>query len=546
MSTAPLLVPRHASFAESAFAGTWSAVRLILRRDRILLPVWILGLAAITSSTAAGVIGLYSLAADRQEWADGVAGNPMELALVGPIFGSSSGAIISWQVGVRSLLGAALASLLMVIRHTRTEEETGRRELLGSTPFGRHAQLAAALLVTAVASCLAGLLTAAALAWLGLPLAGALALGGAIASMGLFFAGVGAVTAQLSVGAGSARGMALIVLAVAYVLRAVDDAGSGDSPLSWLSPFGWAHRVRPFAGERWWVLLLPVIATAVLAGVAIALSARRDIGGGLIASREGPATASDSLRGPLSLAWRQHRTGLAGWAVGFCCAGFALGGIALSVTKQAGQSEQLQELITYLGGEGRPVDGVFALFVYILALAAGAYGVLAALRPHAEEASGRAEPMLAAPVGRARWLGGHLLIAAMGSAALLAVLGLATGLTYGLASGDVPGELARMPAAALAYAPAVWVMIGITGVLYGVTPRAATAGAWTILVLNVLVFLIAQVPGMNPSIAYASPFINVPKLPAAALSVSPLAVLVLIAAVLAAGGLFGFTRRRIT
>ncbi|GAA1644101.1 hypothetical protein GCM10009733_046480 [Nonomuraea maheshkhaliensis] len=115
-----------------ALAGTGSLIRLILRRDRVLLPVWILGLAAITSSTAAGVIELYSTPVARQEWAAGIAGNPMELALVGPIFGSSSSAITSWQVGVRALLGAALAGLLMVIRHTRAEEEAGRRELLGS------------------------------------------------------------------------------------------------------------------------------------------------------------------------------------------------------------------------------------------------------------------------------------------------------------------------------------------------------------------------------------------------------------------------------
>ena len=36
---------------------------------------------------------------------------------------------------------------LTVIRNTREEEETGRRELLGSTVMGRHASLTAALLV---------------------------------------------------------------------------------------------------------------------------------------------------------------------------------------------------------------------------------------------------------------------------------------------------------------------------------------------------------------------------------------------------------------
>ena len=52
----------------------------------------------------------------------------------------------------------------------------------------------------------------------------------------------------------------MIVLAVAYLVRAVGDV-SGDaempSPLSWLSPIGWGQQVRPYAGDRFAVLLDP-------------------------------------------------------------------------------------------------------------------------------------------------------------------------------------------------------------------------------------------------------------------------------------------------
>jgi len=40
-----------------------------------------------------------------------------------------------------------LLALLTVVRHTRADEEAGRSELIGSTALGRHAQLAAALIV---------------------------------------------------------------------------------------------------------------------------------------------------------------------------------------------------------------------------------------------------------------------------------------------------------------------------------------------------------------------------------------------------------------
>ena len=37
-------------------------------------------------------------------------------------------------------------AILLVVRHTRAEEETGRAELVGAGVVGRHAPLAAALI----------------------------------------------------------------------------------------------------------------------------------------------------------------------------------------------------------------------------------------------------------------------------------------------------------------------------------------------------------------------------------------------------------------
>ena len=42
------------------------------------------------------------------------------------------------RAGLLALI-AALVSVLTVVRHTRTEEEAGRRELLGATVLGRYA-----------------------------------------------------------------------------------------------------------------------------------------------------------------------------------------------------------------------------------------------------------------------------------------------------------------------------------------------------------------------------------------------------------------------
>ncbi|HEY1706359.1 MAG TPA: hypothetical protein VGG75_42335 [Trebonia sp.] len=84
-----------------------------------------------------------------------------------------------------------------------------------------------------------------------------------------------------------------------------------------MSPLGWPEVLRPYAGERWWVLALPLAVFVAGACLAFAVSARRDLGAGVLSDRPGRPSAAFWLRGPLSLAWRLQRAALLWWAVGF-------------------------------------------------------------------------------------------------------------------------------------------------------------------------------------------------------------------------------------
>jgi ABC-2 type transport system permease protein len=189
----------------TGLTGTGKLVRLVLRRDRVLLPIWILTFTGLMASIVASFQGLFPTAAERQSYADASAADPGFTSLYGPLHGSSLGELTVWRAGFYPVLVAPVA-LLTVIRHTRTEEETGRRELLGATVVGRHAGLAAALGVTLAATLVLAALVAAALAGQGLPVAGSLAAGLQLAAAGWPFAAVGAVAAQLTSGAGAAAG----------------------------------------------------------------------------------------------------------------------------------------------------------------------------------------------------------------------------------------------------------------------------------------------------------------------------------------------------
>jgi ABC-2 type transport system permease protein len=166
-----------------ALAGTGALVRLILRRDRVVLPPWVVVFAFLPVAIANTLSDLYPTAAERQSYLDIVTANPPLTALYGHAFGSGLGALTAWRLGGTILL-VGLASLLTVVRHTRAEEQAGRRELLGATAAGRQAPLLATLLVTFGADLALGALAAASLVAYGLPVAGSVAFGVSSAAFG--------------------------------------------------------------------------------------------------------------------------------------------------------------------------------------------------------------------------------------------------------------------------------------------------------------------------------------------------------------------------
>jgi ABC-2 type transport system permease protein len=276
-------------------------LRLCLRRDRIIAPAWSLLIGLMPALQVVSVKDLYATQQQLDSFATTTAASPALLAMYGPVFNSSLGSIGTWKAGAMYAM-IAIAAVLTVIRHTRVEEETGRAELVGATSIGRFAGLTGALLLTFGASAVAGIACVASLLAADLPAAGSVAWGAALAASGFVWAAVAAVAAQLSNGARIARGVALGALGAAFAVRAVGDAGNG--VLSWFSPLGWCLQIRPFAEERWWVLV-PLAAVAVGATLlAYQLLRTRDLGAGLLAERPGPAAAGQALSGPVGLAWR--------------------------------------------------------------------------------------------------------------------------------------------------------------------------------------------------------------------------------------------------
>src|SRR5262245_26401797 len=210
------------------FTGTGTLTRLILRRDRFVLPVWIVLIAVMVVGTAARYARLLPTEQVRQSFAAEVGGNRVLDAFAGQLYDPSLGGLTIWKVGDAIYTLTGLMALLAVIRHTRAEEESGRYELVGAGVVGRYAPLAASLIVASAASVLTGALTALGMIGLGLDPVGSIAFALAIAAPGCVYAGVAALAAQLTESTRRANGIAAAVLGVGYMLRFVAD-GSGQS-----------------------------------------------------------------------------------------------------------------------------------------------------------------------------------------------------------------------------------------------------------------------------------------------------------------------------
>ena len=94
-----------------SLAGTGALIRLALRRDRWLVPAWILGLALMAGFSASATADLYPDVADRTRAAEVINATPSLVALYGRIYDPTS-------LGALSLIkltafGVAMVGILM-------------------------------------------------------------------------------------------------------------------------------------------------------------------------------------------------------------------------------------------------------------------------------------------------------------------------------------------------------------------------------------------------------------------------------------------------
>jgi ABC-2 type transport system permease protein len=451
------------------------------------------------------------------------------------------GGYSAWRVGGTMAIVAAVFGVLAAIRALRAEEESGRAELVLSGIVGRSTVFATAMSAIAAGTAILWAAEFVGFAIAGLPVSASAFLALATVSVVPVFAGIGALASQLASTRRGALGLSSAAIGAFWILRVVSDTAASCAWLRWATPLGWAEELRPFTGSRPAILLLPIIATIPLVLIAARLASSRDVGTGLLPSRDSSPPRRWLLSSATAQAARLERGTLIVWALCFAVLSAILGMISTSIST-AGISQNLQHEVAKLGTGSifTPVGYLaFVFIIFVLAVSMFMCSQIGAARE--EESEDRLETLFGLPVSRTQWLSGRLILAALGAGALAFLAGLLT--WAGAASQGVNITLPQMLEAGANSLPVAILFLGLAALAYSAIPRASSAIAYGLVSAAFLWYLVGSLTSVPSWVIDLTPFRHIGLVPVQAFKPEPAAIMVALGLTAVAGALGIFRRR---
>jgi len=440
--------------------------------------------------------------------------NPIQIALQGPIYGADNfqaGQIFAREMLLFTLIAVAIMNIFMVMRHTRSDEEKGRYEVIRSLPTGRLAFLNATFISAVCVNLTLALSQGALLSIMGITgttTVGAFIFGAQLGALGLVFAALAALFAQLTPSTRGATGYSFMVLIISYLVRAVGD--QGNEALARISPLGLVMRAEAFAGNYWWPIITTLGICLIIGGLGLLLNARRDMDQGFIPQRQGRAAASFILRSPLGLTWRLNRNTLVSWFIGMLAFGVAMGGLLGDAEIFVYENEIMQMMMPqspyFMAAE------LFTVFINVLlAIVCIAPVLILVFKLRSEEKGHLAENVLSGAVSRLSYLASHVIIAFIASVIMPFVAATGMWLTGNIMM-DMPIGFFTLQHGMMVYAPALWVMLGLGVLFVGAMPKG-TLLLWGYFAYVFVAGFFGDLLGMPEWSMRLSPMGFVPQLP---------------------------------
>ncbi|ARK30589.1 ABC transporter permease [Halalkalibacter krulwichiae] len=525
------------------FSQTGKIVRFMIRRDWIRISTWLFLILLLTMITAVSFTDLYQNEQERQAIAETMR-NPAMTAMVGPGYGLdeyTTGPMLAHQMLLFTAIIVAIMSILLVVRHTRLDEEEGRIELIRSLPVGRLSNVSAAMIVLFSTNILLSLIIGFGLYSLqieGLYLFDSLLYGAALGVTGIFFSAVAALFAQLAENSRGAIGYTFAVLGGAYVIRAIGDVNV--ETLSWLSPLGWVLKTEVYVNNYWWPLLLKLAGAIIIVGITLYLHALRDLGSGILPAKPGKKHASRMLKNPFGLAFRLQRTGIIAWALGMFVLGASYGSVFGDLEDFFLNNELLSQMLAPI--EGLTLTEQFlTMLMSVIAMICTVPSLMFMLKLKGEETKGRIDHLLVRTISRIKLMGSYLALSVISGVVMLilAVFGLWLATSTVM---DEPLSFILLVESAIVYLPAIWLMINLTVLLIGFFPRLTNV-IWLYLGYSFLVVYLGGLLQFPEWMGNLSPYGHVPQVPVEESNFVSLSILICLSIAAMILGLFSYKKR---
>ena len=471
--------PAISSNATSALAGWGAYLRILLRRFRFQIVAWLVPLWLLVSVTAPSYESVYPSLATRTVLIEQMRKSPGTRLLYGyvPLPGRL-GQLLQWETGTFLLVCTALMAILLTCRVLRADEDEGLVEVLRATGAGRSVPFLVPValvwvVVGALSAGVGGLLTWQTGSIEELTVSGAWALAGTICVTGWAFSAIAAMACQLGRQVGQARGLSMLVLALAFAMRVSADQisdGTDSDWLRWLTPLGWRDLVRPYTDDRFAVLLACCAITIAVMLSAAVLAARREYLDGYLPDRSS-SRRRWRVRGHMDLLGRLSWRSLVGWALASTALALLYGSVSGSIKDLLAPGSPTASWVGKMA-VGSPVEQFMSLMTVVTTLLVAVAAVRRVNGLAGLERAGLVEVELAAGVSRGRVLLSQVLCALIESIVLLLVSATVLAATTATQLTD-DHAVARSFVFTVSQMPGMVAAIGIATALVGLAPKLA-------------------------------------------------------------------------
>jgi ABC-2 type transport system permease protein len=445
---------------------------------------------------------------------------------------------------------ASVWGLMTVIRLLRGQEEDGRWEIIASgntTSKGAslHILLGFSLaLLLAFVICFAATTAYGTIPAINAPPSAGLFISLAIFAPATLFSGLGFLVSQLSVTKRRALFYGLIPLLILFAVRTIGNTTSDWHWLKMFTPFGWTELASPVIDPNMAWLLPSFILAPILVISGMYFIARRDLGAGILHESSTAKPHYFLLGSATWLALRQNSVLFISWGIGALFLSGIMAIISGIAASAVSDSETLKNAVSQIGGGSHDMAVAFigaGLVLIVIALLLMVTANMANLR--SSEAKNQLDNILVQPVRRSKWLVGRLIIILAAALAIALICALAT---WAMAHAQgIALDLGTLLLVNTALIGTVVFTLGFGALLYGLVPRLAVLGMYTVIAWSFLIDMVGSVVKFDDIIVKSSLLHYVSLSPTENPDWSTFTCLVTLGLIMAALGVVAFTKRDI-